>query len=226
MAAGDGLLVRIRPPLGRLTRAQTLALCDAAMAWGNGEIDVTSRANLQIRGVTEAGWRGLVEALLAGGLIDPDSGARGARCDAGRARLAGWGRHAAYRHRVARAAVRPAGAAWQGWLCDRCRRCTGADPRARRFPGRARGGRQVGGARRGACGGGGRDARHRGRRADRAGAVVRRQRRCGGGADGAPCGGRAGGRDLGSRAHRATARSRGASAGRGGRARLRARSRQ
>jgi precorrin-3B synthase len=72
MAAGDGLLVRIRPPLGRLTRAQTLALCDAAMAWGNGEIDVTSRANLQIRGLTEAGWRGLVEALLAGGLIDPD----------------------------------------------------------------------------------------------------------------------------------------------------------
>jgi precorrin-3B synthase len=72
MAAGDGLLVRIRPPLGRLTRAQTLALCDAAIAWGNGEIDVTSRANLQIRGVTEAGWRGLVEALLAVGLIDPD----------------------------------------------------------------------------------------------------------------------------------------------------------
>ena len=72
MAAGDGLLVRIRPPLGRLTRAQTLALCDAAMAWGNGEVDVTSRANLQIRGVAEAGWRGLVEALLAVGLIDPD----------------------------------------------------------------------------------------------------------------------------------------------------------
>jgi precorrin-3B synthase len=72
MAAGDGLLVRIRPPLGRLTRAQTLALCDAAMAWGNGEIDVTSRANLQIRGVAEAGWRELVGALLAVGLIDPD----------------------------------------------------------------------------------------------------------------------------------------------------------
>ena len=72
MMAGDGLLVRVRPPLGRLTRAQLLGLCEAATAHGNGLIDVTSRANLQIRGVREDSWRSLIDALLALGLIDSD----------------------------------------------------------------------------------------------------------------------------------------------------------
>ena len=72
MAAGDGLLVRIRPPLGRLTRAQAIGLCEAAIRYGDGQIDATNRANLQIRGVGEHDWRSLVETLLALGLIDPD----------------------------------------------------------------------------------------------------------------------------------------------------------
>jgi len=72
MMAGDGLLVRVRPPLGRLSRAQVLGLCAAAIEYGNGAIDATSRANLQIRGVTEAGWPALIEALVALGFADPD----------------------------------------------------------------------------------------------------------------------------------------------------------
>ncbi len=72
MAAGDGLLVRVRPPLGRLTAAQTLGLCAAAILHGNGEIDVTRRASLQIRGVGEAGWPALVATLIGLGLVDPD----------------------------------------------------------------------------------------------------------------------------------------------------------
>nr|WP_231708176.1 cobalamin biosynthesis protein CobG [Sphingomonas populi] len=72
MAAGDGLLVRVRPQLGRLTREQMLGLCDAALAWGNGQIDMTNRANLQIRGVTEHGLEPLVAKLVALGLVDPD----------------------------------------------------------------------------------------------------------------------------------------------------------
>ncbi|MES3153092.1 cobalamin biosynthesis protein CobG [Sphingomonas faeni] len=72
MMAGDGLLVRVRPPLGRLTRAQALGLCVAATEHGNGQIDLTTRANLQIRGVREDGWRSLVEALIDLGLIDLD----------------------------------------------------------------------------------------------------------------------------------------------------------
>ena len=72
MAAGDGLLVRVRPSLGRLTREQMLGLCAAASRYGNGQIDVTNRANLQIRGVAEGGWEPLAAALVALGLVDPD----------------------------------------------------------------------------------------------------------------------------------------------------------
>lgn len=73
MMAGDGLLVRIKPALGRLTRAQVLCLCDAALAYGNGLIDLTRRANLQLRGVGEADWRPLLDRLVAEGLVDADA---------------------------------------------------------------------------------------------------------------------------------------------------------
>lgn len=72
MMAGDGLLIRVRPPLGRLTRAQVLDLCEAASEHGNGQIDATNRANLQIRGVREDSWRLLIDTLLNLDLIDPD----------------------------------------------------------------------------------------------------------------------------------------------------------
>lgn len=72
MMAGDGLLVRVRPPLGRMDRAQTLALCEAARRHGNGLIDLTNRAALQIRGVTEGGHQALVERLVTLHLTDPD----------------------------------------------------------------------------------------------------------------------------------------------------------
>ena len=72
MMAGDGLLVRVRPPLGRLTRVQALGLCEAATRHGNGQIDATTRANLQIRGVQEDSWRPLIDALLDLALIEPD----------------------------------------------------------------------------------------------------------------------------------------------------------
>ncbi|WP_340265987.1 cobalamin biosynthesis protein CobG [Sphingobium mellinum] len=72
MMAGDGLLVRVRPPLGRMTRAQTLALCEAARRWGNGHVDLTNRAALQIRGVGEADHEALLARLVALGLTDAD----------------------------------------------------------------------------------------------------------------------------------------------------------
>lgn len=72
MMAGDGLLVRIKPRLGRLTREQVLGLCDAAMAHGNGLIDMTRRANLQIRGVRENDWQALLGRLLALNLVNAD----------------------------------------------------------------------------------------------------------------------------------------------------------
>ena len=72
MMAGDGLLVRVKPRLGRLTRAQVFGLCDAALVHGNGLIDMTARANFQIRGVRENGWQALLDRLLALDLVDGD----------------------------------------------------------------------------------------------------------------------------------------------------------
>lgn len=71
--SGDGLLVRVKPRLGRLTREQVLGLCDVAATWGNGLVDVTRRANLQIRGVAEANWPAALERLIARGLVDADA---------------------------------------------------------------------------------------------------------------------------------------------------------
>jgi precorrin-3B synthase len=72
MQSGDGLVTRIRPPLGRLTPAQAEAIAQAAETHGNGIIDLSARANLQLRGVTGASHGPLIEDLRAQGLIDPD----------------------------------------------------------------------------------------------------------------------------------------------------------
>jgi precorrin-3B synthase len=72
MQSGDGLVVRIRPPLGRITRLQALGIAAAARAHGNGLIDLSGRANVQLRGVTAASHPALIHDLSALGLIDPD----------------------------------------------------------------------------------------------------------------------------------------------------------
>ncbi|CDO37595.1 cobalamin biosynthesis protein CobG [Novosphingobium sp. KN65.2] len=72
MVAGDGLLVRVRPRLGRLDRDQALGLCDAALTFGNGLIDLTSRANFQLRGVSDVVWPALVERLVELDLVEAD----------------------------------------------------------------------------------------------------------------------------------------------------------
>lgn len=70
MPTGDGLLARVHPPLGRLTLVQARAVAEAARRFGNGHIDVTARANLQVRGVTEGTMAPLAARLTAEGLGD------------------------------------------------------------------------------------------------------------------------------------------------------------
>ncbi len=53
MPTGDGLLVRLHPPLGGLTAGQLQAVATTARSCGNGLLDVSSRGNLQIRGICE-----------------------------------------------------------------------------------------------------------------------------------------------------------------------------
>ncbi|MGO3057337.1 cobalamin biosynthesis protein CobG [Halomonas sp. AOP43-A1-21] len=72
METGDGWLVRVRPPLGQLSKAQMLALCDAAETYGNGLIELTSRANIQLRGVSETTWPPLMDFLVAHELVSAD----------------------------------------------------------------------------------------------------------------------------------------------------------
>lgn len=72
MASGDGWVVRVKPPGGRLSAAQVAGLAQAALRHGNGLIDLTGRANLQLRGVREAIHAPLIDALRGFGLIDPD----------------------------------------------------------------------------------------------------------------------------------------------------------
>ena len=72
MQSGDGLVVRIRPRGGRLSAGQASAIADLAERHGNGLIDLTSRASLQIRGVGAASHVQLLEALAPLGLIDAD----------------------------------------------------------------------------------------------------------------------------------------------------------
>ena len=72
MDSGDGLVVRVRPPGGRLTPAQAAGIAAAARAHGNGLIDLSARANVQLRGVTPANHPALIADLGALDLIDPD----------------------------------------------------------------------------------------------------------------------------------------------------------
>jgi precorrin-3B synthase len=79
MLSGDGLVVRIRPHGGRLDARQAAGVAALAARYGNGLIDVTSRANLQIRGVSDAGHLSLLDGLAQLGLLDEDPGTESRR---------------------------------------------------------------------------------------------------------------------------------------------------
>jgi precorrin-3B synthase len=79
MMSGDGLVVRVRPRAARLTLAQATGLARAAMAHGAGLLDLTNRANLQIRGVSEGAWPALLAELAALDLLDADPTLEGRR---------------------------------------------------------------------------------------------------------------------------------------------------
>ncbi|MFG6558927.1 precorrin-3B synthase [Sulfitobacter sp. 1A15299] len=72
MLSGDGLVVRLRVPQGRLTPAQARGVAGLATRYGNGMLDLSNRGNLQLRGVDPARHEGLIDALRALALIDVD----------------------------------------------------------------------------------------------------------------------------------------------------------
>jgi precorrin-3B synthase len=72
MQSGDGLVVRIRPRGGRIDAKQAAGIAELAERHGNGLIDLTNRANLQIRGIREDSHPPLIDGLAKLGLLDPD----------------------------------------------------------------------------------------------------------------------------------------------------------
>ncbi|UUS32094.1 cobalamin biosynthesis protein CobG [Streptomyces changanensis] len=67
--ADDGGLARLRLPVGVLTSHQITALADAADRLGDGHLGVTSRGNLDLRGLPDDCGLALAELLDAAGLL-------------------------------------------------------------------------------------------------------------------------------------------------------------
>ncbi|MCV2892043.1 cobalamin biosynthesis protein CobG [Lentibacter sp. XHP0401] len=72
MMAEDGFVVRIRPRMGRVSAAEAAGLCTASLEYGSGCIDLTNRANLQIRGISESDHEAVLARLGELDLLDKD----------------------------------------------------------------------------------------------------------------------------------------------------------
>lgn len=68
-AADDGALARVRVPGGVLTVRQAEALAEAARRLGDGDLHLTSRGNVQLRGLADGCGGALAESLDAAGLL-------------------------------------------------------------------------------------------------------------------------------------------------------------
>jgi precorrin-3B synthase len=79
MRTGDGLLVRLRVSGRPLSLDRVEAIADCAARYGNGVIELSSRANIQLRGVREATLPDLQRRLSALGLIDANAADEAAR---------------------------------------------------------------------------------------------------------------------------------------------------
>lgn len=72
MSSGDGLLARVRPPLGRMGAEVARVLAEAVRQTGNGQLEITNRGALQVRGLSATSLPRLQDAVLAAGLASPD----------------------------------------------------------------------------------------------------------------------------------------------------------
>jgi len=72
MQSGDGLLVRLKPRLARLSAAQGRLIAAQAARCGNGIIELTGRGNLQLRGLTASSAEIFARFAVESGLAHPD----------------------------------------------------------------------------------------------------------------------------------------------------------
>lgn len=76
MESGDGLLIRAKAKQAALSAAQLRAAADIAIRCGNGLIDLTQRAQLQLRGLDAATLEDARALLQGGGLYFPADDSR------------------------------------------------------------------------------------------------------------------------------------------------------
>ena len=72
MESGDGWLARVKPSAGCVSAEAARLIADAARRHGNGHIDLTSRANLQIRGLSPRSAEDFAEIIIGAGLASAD----------------------------------------------------------------------------------------------------------------------------------------------------------
>ncbi|MFF9013365.1 cobalamin biosynthesis protein CobG [Streptomyces sp. NPDC014870] len=72
-AADDGRLARLRLPAGLLTARQVLTLASVAEELGDGRVSVTSRGNLELRGLGEGCGAELAGRLSGAGLLPSET---------------------------------------------------------------------------------------------------------------------------------------------------------
>ena len=70
MATGDGLLARLRPAGGAMTPDQLQIVAALAASHGNGQIEITARGNLQVRGLRSETVVDFATAIEAGMRLD------------------------------------------------------------------------------------------------------------------------------------------------------------
>lgn len=75
MQSGDGLLIRAKAIGSRVSAAQAREIARIAQSCGNGLIDLSQRAQLQLRGISEATLAEALRRLDAIGMLAPDADA-------------------------------------------------------------------------------------------------------------------------------------------------------
>ncbi|MGB3022311.1 MAG: precorrin-3B synthase, partial [Methyloceanibacter sp.] len=79
MQSGDGWLARVKPTASTVTAEAARIVAGAASRHGNGHIDLTSRANLQLRGLTPRSAEQLAEIIIGAGLASANPAAEAVR---------------------------------------------------------------------------------------------------------------------------------------------------
>lgn len=67
--AKDGLLLRIRVPGGLIEAEQLRVVADLSRSLGDGQVEITSRANLQLRGIQSQDLTRIVASIAGAGLL-------------------------------------------------------------------------------------------------------------------------------------------------------------